>query len=479
MALHIKDIDTTQADFQDGTLTDVVADSGGYLRLEDTDVLSFDGTDDYVDCGLAADLDKATFSIEMWIYPRNVTEHTYVGKNNDASANDSLHFGVRNTSVATLAFFGDDLDGVTTLANNTWYFISGTFDYSTLERKIYLNGSLENSDTAGDGLLNTNDDPLLIMFWDAGPAYGDAIVSEFRIWETVLTQTEIQDNMNKRLTGNETGLVAYYKLDEGTGTTATDSAGSNDGTINGATWVSNEPIYFMNSDENNNRLSPQIDLSAVGTVDSTSVSWTETLNGETITIETRISTDNGTNWTAWATCTNGGSIPDLTSGLDVSNGLLECRQTLSTSNPSVTPQLEDISLQVNSQKDHSVNLTVVNNYAYSPLQLKNAASLVTDVFSDPQISFQKDQQVSIDSSVINILEEFLATAQNSMNSESYINSIGLQKQQQLSIDIDFSRLLRGAWFQTMTPINNWSKKTAGGALWQKVTTPQNSWSKKP
>jgi len=34
------------------------------------------------------------------------------------------------------------------------------------------------------------------------------------------------------------GLVAHYKMDSGSGSTAVDSAGSNDGTINGATWSS-------------------------------------------------------------------------------------------------------------------------------------------------------------------------------------------------------------------------------------------------
>ena len=37
-------------------------------------------------------------------------------------------------------------------------------------------------------------------------------------------------------------LVYYYKLDEGTGTTATDSAGSNNGTLtNGPSWVTDVP----------------------------------------------------------------------------------------------------------------------------------------------------------------------------------------------------------------------------------------------
>jgi hypothetical protein len=70
----------------------------------------------------------------------------------------------------------------------------------------------------------------------------DGNLSEVRLWSIARTKAEIQDNMNKRLNGGEPGLVAYYKLDEGDGTTAADSAGTNDGTIYGATWVEDTPF---------------------------------------------------------------------------------------------------------------------------------------------------------------------------------------------------------------------------------------------
>lgn len=40
------------------------------------------------------------------------------------------------------------------------------------------------------------------------------------------------------LSGVGSELIAHYTFDEGSGTTANDSAGSNTGTINGATWTS-------------------------------------------------------------------------------------------------------------------------------------------------------------------------------------------------------------------------------------------------
>ena len=61
-------------------------------------------------------------------------------------------------------------------------------------------------------------------------------VYNLQIWNKALTQQEIQGYIQTKPTGNETGLIAYYDFSDGQGTTLTDSAGNNDGTIVGATW---------------------------------------------------------------------------------------------------------------------------------------------------------------------------------------------------------------------------------------------------
>src|SRR5690606_19860049 len=66
------------------------------------------------------------------------------------------------------------------------------------------------------------------------------MIKEVRIWKIVRTDQQIQDDYKAPLT-NPTGrpnLVGYWKLDEGSGTTAGDSSQyGNHGTINGARWV--------------------------------------------------------------------------------------------------------------------------------------------------------------------------------------------------------------------------------------------------
>lgn len=341
--------DDTQADFQEGVLTDVEADAGGFLRIADAPVLDFDGVGDYVDCGNDTSLDITdAITIEAWVKPRRfVTNGTvctkraayYLQVHSDGTVACYTYWdnsGSPGISHYTHSNSAIPLDAWTHIA-----FVEKTDG----TREIYINGILDKTDTAEAGIW-VNSKRLWIGAEDSGIRYFDGNITEVRLWNVARTQAEIQADMNKRLTGNETGLVAYYPLNEGAGTTVTDNAGTNNGTIYGATWVQNELLYFMNPDKNNNRVSPQIDLSKAVTVKGTSISWTETLNGQTINIETRVSFDGGLTWTPWSTCVNGGSIPNLTPSTQVVNALLECRQNLSTTDPAYSPQLETLNITV-------------------------------------------------------------------------------------------------------------------------------------
>ncbi|MBD2203270.1 RICIN domain-containing protein [Calothrix sp. FACHB-1219] len=62
-------------------------------------------------------------------------------------------------------------------------------------------------------------------------------LAEIRVWKVALTKEEIEVNSKTQLTGNEPGLVAYYPLNEATGTAVKNQTGDgNDGTISGASW---------------------------------------------------------------------------------------------------------------------------------------------------------------------------------------------------------------------------------------------------
>jgi hypothetical protein len=54
----------------------------------------------------------------------------------------------------------------------------------------------------------------------------DGDIDEVRIWNLARTPADIQAAMNVRLSGTLGGLVAYYRLNDGSGQTVTDSSGN-------------------------------------------------------------------------------------------------------------------------------------------------------------------------------------------------------------------------------------------------------------
>ena len=125
------------------------------------------------------------------------------------------------------------------LTTGNWIHVAGVYDGSTKTAKIYLNGIEEDSHTSsnfsGNIMLN---EVVRIGFSSTG--YYDGQIDEVRVWNTARTQSEIQANMNSKLRGDESGLVAYYDFEEGVPegdntalTMLLDKAGSNNGTLGG------------------------------------------------------------------------------------------------------------------------------------------------------------------------------------------------------------------------------------------------------
>jgi hypothetical protein len=77
--------------------------------------------------------------------------------------------------------------------------------------------------------------------------YYEGVIDEVRIWNVARTASEINSNMNTCLVGNETGLEVYYRMSEGSGSTLTDYAGSNNATIYGAVWIDTAQAFSCSS----------------------------------------------------------------------------------------------------------------------------------------------------------------------------------------------------------------------------------------
>ena len=108
------------------------------------------------------------------------------------------------------------------LPANRWTHIALVADSGSFTTKLYVDGELVDE-------LGTYA-PLGAQRFgltDIGGVthYINALVRDIRYWTVARTDNEIRNNYNQQLTGSETGLMGYWKLDEGSGNNMVDASG--------------------------------------------------------------------------------------------------------------------------------------------------------------------------------------------------------------------------------------------------------------
>lgn len=126
----------------------------------------------------------------------------------------------------------------------TWTHIAGTWNGVRL--RVMVNGVEEGASTVQGAF------PSVSSSLHIGGAISsevmDGLIDDVRIWNTVKAQPTILADMNKCLTGNESGLLAFYNFDTGAGSTLIDRTGNGyNGSLSGPVWVSGKgcscPVY--------------------------------------------------------------------------------------------------------------------------------------------------------------------------------------------------------------------------------------------
>ena len=204
-----------------------------------TNGLKFDGTNESVEIPNHASLNPTNaITLESWVTfdtfgdrkpviyksPTNANGEPYYQYEFEIRDNGEVYFALSvNGSRKTLRTTG------TSLAIDAWSHVACTWDGTTM--RIYINGVAYANTTSAPGTLTAYTTTVRLGS-HANATYGEMELDDVRIWSVARTATEILNAKDAELNGNETGLVAYYKLNENTGTTATDSStNSNAGTL--------------------------------------------------------------------------------------------------------------------------------------------------------------------------------------------------------------------------------------------------------
>jgi hypothetical protein len=192
--------------------------------------LEFDGVDDYVDLPNLGISGNQDVTLEAWITPETIGSGQTIFFFGNESTAQTFWFRVRSSGVLSLALVGatEFVNGNTILVAGNTYHVVGRYTASNKELALLVDGVVDNTLIAGT-TANFNNANYAIGRRDVSvDTYFEGLISEVRLWNTARTQDQIRSNRNKKLKGSEAGLVAYYRLNGD----ATDSAGSNDGTLN-------------------------------------------------------------------------------------------------------------------------------------------------------------------------------------------------------------------------------------------------------
>ena len=197
--------------FDEGSGAITVADSSGYSNTGTIygatpgvagkfgNALSFDGVDDYVDCGNDESLDPGdNITIEAWIYPTSWAHDAYVGivSKRDAWAGmdwelyyDRATSRIRVVMGNTVVIHGAN----TSPSLNAWHHLVYTKSGSV--HKLYLDGV--NTDTSTHTITIPTGDRVRIglLGGDFSNRFAfSGIIDQVRIWDGALTKSDIEYN---------------------------------------------------------------------------------------------------------------------------------------------------------------------------------------------------------------------------------------------------------------------------------------------
>ncbi len=239
-----------------------------------SNALDFNGAGDHID---AVEITANKQTISAWVYPHTTNTNSIFSKGVDVDNGHIsliLHSGNRLYARATRSN-GSIFNcyGTTTVPTNTWSMVTATFDTTTSTIKTYINGT--HVTTCTSSLFTTNTKIWYLGYHPQGSYtyYFNGLIDDVLIYNRILSDDDIAalylgsptqyqcsapggiegelryngdsrvlqycDGTTWQATGIETedvteNLISRWRLNETSGTTATDSVSGHNGTLSGS-----------------------------------------------------------------------------------------------------------------------------------------------------------------------------------------------------------------------------------------------------
>ncbi len=215
-------------------------DDGMWVNGNWSGGLEFDGVDDYVTATLSPAIGTAdNFSYGGWFYIEDLSRVWQCVMSDSSGSKYGLY--AMHSNSRPFFYHYNSTPSIFYLYGNAWTTIgwhhlliirNGT-NYS-----FYQDGVYTTSTTNGDASETFND----LRIGNGGLRYFNGVADEIYIFNKSLNSTEINElYTSNSITTASANLISHWALNETSGTTASDSVGSNDGTL--TNYKTHSPTY--------------------------------------------------------------------------------------------------------------------------------------------------------------------------------------------------------------------------------------------
>ena len=179
--------------------------------------VSFDGATSYIDLGNPTSLQlTGSMTLEAWVFATGnpPDDGQVIAKSDNVGG-----WQLKTTPDTGVETFGVAISpngtahvqrySKTVRALNTWYHVAGVYDANARTLDIYVNGLLDNGSLRGTVAGSQIDLPQNTMIGRrSGGFYFQGTIDEVRVYNTALTATQIQNDMNGSIANAAPALVA-------------------------------------------------------------------------------------------------------------------------------------------------------------------------------------------------------------------------------------------------------------------------------
>ncbi len=197
--------------------------------------IALDGENDYMATEATRNFADKDLTFECWVNFDSLQNATFFSH---GDANNAIEMGMNEAGKVVVKVGNRQLvsDEPAAWEKSSWNHVALAYDKTRQNVTAYVNyvallSGVKVDAYTGNGIIEVG------RSVSTQSNYFNGKVDQFRIWSDARSQSTIQANSAKQLSGNDLNLIAYYEMDEAKGTATEDKARGANLVMKGGSWA--------------------------------------------------------------------------------------------------------------------------------------------------------------------------------------------------------------------------------------------------